>query len=425
MNGFLLIFPGLLILAKCLVINGCVVEDVRCVKSFNSPYETSRTRHHIRSGEDCLANCTKIFEKNSEINYFTYDSAIERCRCSRRCIVDREESAKGDVAGLISAQDPDELCVTEADVEEEADAFISIMGTDLVQPHPLSEDSYCNTKANRDAAKFPVSLSYENDRRAFFFNNDEVVACGGWIGCDGYNIHPEIQGHSTLGLSNSPVNISLVTFSNGTTWLLGGENRNSKSHEPLMNTYLYDSNSILVQSPVAMPQAMTMSCSARISDSQVFLVDGLTGDCFMFDSEQGSKWISLPGLLSPKMEEVLCAVAKNNGDPLVIVDGWMGDEGKDEPSQIFHVASQTWTFAPGQIDYVIPYRSAILPLGNSVISVGGFVIDNTGQRVKNTWIRMYDLKTGNWVVRGSELEDTIGGTVHLLVPKSLEMCKPR
>ncbi|XP_059096599.1 uncharacterized protein LOC131891109 [Tigriopus californicus] len=255
-----------------------------------------------------------------------------------------------------------------------------------------------------------------------FFNNDQVVSCGASRGCDSYNIVPEIPGISSFGFGASLVNISSVKVFNGNTWLLGGIDKHT--NKPSTDTYMYLSNTQLLKTEIEMPQPMTMSCSAEISDSHYFLVNGLSGDCFIYDVAE-RRWISIPGLLSPKSEEVLCAVAYNNGDPLVIVDGWMGDEGKDEPSQIFHVASQTWSFAPGETNYVIPYHSALLPLGNSVISVGGFVIDETGQRVMNSWVRMYDLETGNWVKRGPQLEDPNGGAVHLLVSKSLEMCKPK
>ncbi|TRY75781.1 hypothetical protein TCAL_13255 [Tigriopus californicus] len=409
MNGTLLAFSSLLILAKCLVIDGCEVNGVRCkmLSWHRYVYRPLRTYQHVESSEGCFDLCTKILESGSKANYFTYYADILVCRCSEKCLIDREEGDKRDVT----------------DIEEDGDALISFVQGGQTFINPVSKDSYCNTKANRDAAIFFVSQFDPRERPAIFFNKDEVVFCGIGTVCRAFVIKQPRKVHPTYGLKDSRVNQMPVTFLNGTTWLLGGIDMYSK--KPLTSTQLYHSDRTVTSSSVAMPQPMTVSCSVRIGDSQIFLVDGLSGDCFMLDTMQRYKWIPLPKMLSPKTEKLICAVAKNSGDPVVIVDGWKGKTGENKASQIFHVASQTWSYAPGETNYVIPYRSSMMSLGNSVISVGGFVNDDAGNQVKNSWIRMYDLKTGDWVVRGPELPIPIGEEITMLASKSLEMCKPK
>ncbi|XP_059095395.1 uncharacterized protein LOC131890131 [Tigriopus californicus] len=300
---------------------------------------------------------------------------------------------------------------------------------------PVSAGSYCNDPDNLLAANAPdqrLARSFQPTALPVgIFMADRMVLCGG-------NLNPNVvkilcfyyetryPGWLDVGvwLLPNPSKMSATTFPNGSTWLLGGISH--ETSEPLLETNVLTPDRELLKS-FDLPLKTEKLCAVALSDMQVFIADGIGGRCFLYDSKvdenTGSKWTELPNLPATRPDEVLCALAKNNGDPLVIVDGWTHNE-RTHPTHIFHVASQTWSNAQGDGEYIFPFSSGLFTHGQTVLSAAGYVKGEDGSRQVNKWNRAFDVNTGNWLTVGNPV-DSVGGAVHIPLPKSFGACKPK
>lgn len=254
----------------------------------------------------------------------------------------------------------------------------------------------------------------------FMFNNRPTI-CGGIITSDQslcYQLHGQEWKKTSFQMPRNASSLSSVTFDNGSVWLLGGNG--PQESDNVANTSLLYPNGSINKGP-DLPRTMAKFCSVAIDEFQVLIVDCEKKDVYVFDSQMGSFWTRMEDLPVGKRENCQCALAKNYGNPLVIVDGWFLNVGT--PSLVFNVKTRKWTKARDNSKFLSLYASGMFSYGEGVISVGGTDLDNQGKTFIRGQNYYFEPKLNDWQPFGQPYDDhDFMGDIMIAAPASYVAC---